>query len=517
LASYKIGCKGTKLKQYSPYAVLLLSVFTLRIDLFMRFIRCLLGAWMLCVCCGKGLAEERLSYGDVPDAWPEDALYVQTLPVDDRWWEVFGDSLLCSLLDAAMEQSPTVRSAMSRMEQARAQMQHAWGALAPSFSLDAGRKWSRGERLYSTSVSMQWEVDLLGRLRDLALADKALYQASRADYENTMISMAAQVATAYFSLRENQQVLEVLLHNVKSQRRLVNITQTRFRTGLTSRLDVSQALSSLYSTQSSIPSVEASIDKYINTLAVLTGVYPDVMRRRLGIVLPVFEPDFTGHVDVAQSTDSIEGWGNWRHGPTLSYLPDYVAMVGVGIPAGLLRRRPDVRAAEWNVEAQAKTLGATRKEWWPSFYVSGSFGFAAEHLGHLFRERSQTWSIEPSVSWNFFSGLQHRSANRVQRALLDEAIDAYNLTLLTAVQEVETAMAAYKYAVKEYVELRMVVAQGRETLDLSVELYKQGLTDFLTVLNAQSNLLEYESNLAQVHGSSLLYLVQLYQALSGGY
>jgi outer membrane protein TolC len=105
----------------------------------------------------------------------------------------------------------------------------------------------------------------------------------------------------------------------------------------------------------------------------------------------------------------------------------------------------------------------------------------------------------------------------MQRALLDEAIEAYNLTLLTAIQEVETAMSAYKYAVKEYVELQMVVAQGRETLDLSVELYKQGLTDFLSVLNAQSNLLEYESTLAQVHGSALLYLVQLYQALSGGY
>jgi outer membrane protein TolC len=455
--------------------------------------------------------------GGVPSAWPEDALFVQTLPVDDRWWEVFEDTVLSSLLREAMVQSPTVLSAMSKMEQARARMQGAWGALSPSFTFDAGRKWSRGERLYSASVSMQWEVDLLGRLTQLAQADRALYGASRADYENTLISMAAQVATAYFSLRENQQVLSVLLHNVKSQQRLVDITRTRFRTGLTSRLDVSQALSSLYSTQSSIPSVEAAIDKYINTLAVLTGVYPESMRRRLGIVLPAFEPDFTGRAAVSQATDTIEGWGNWRHGPSQSYLPPYVAAVGVGIPASLLRRRPDVRAAELAVEAQAKTLGATRKEWWPSFYVNGSFGFAAEHLGHLFRERSQTWSIEPSVNWNFFDGLQHRSANRVQRALLDEAIDAYNLTLLTAVQEVETAMSAYKYAVKEYVELQMVVAQGRETLDLSVELYKQGLTDFLSVLNAQSNLLEYESTLAQVHGLSLLYLVQLYQALSGGY
>jgi outer membrane protein TolC len=472
---------------------------------------------MLCAGCCKTLAGDGRTYGDVPDAWPEDALFVPTLPVDDRWWEVFEDTTLCSLLSAAMEQSPTVLSAISKMDRARAGMQGAWGALAPSFTLDAGRKWSRGERLYSASVSMQWEVDLTGRLVQLAQAEGASYRASRADYENTLISLSAQVATAYFSLRENQQVLSVLLHNVKSQQRLVDITQTRFRTGLTSRLDVSQALSSLYSTQSSIPSVEASIDKYINTLAVLTGVYPESMRRRLGIALPAFEPDFSGRTSVPHATDTIEGWGNWRHGPSQSYLPNYVATVGVGIPASLLRRRPDVRSAEWTVEAQAKTLGATRKEWWPSFYVNGSFGFAAEHAGHLFREKSQTWSIEPSVSWNFFNGLQHRAANRMQRALLDEAIEAYNLTLLTAIQEVETAMSAYKYAVKEYVELQMVVAQGRETLDLSVELYKQGLTDFLSVLNAQSNLLEYESTLAQVHGSALLYLVQLYQALSGGY
>jgi outer membrane protein TolC len=224
---------------------------------------------MLCAGCCKTLAGDGRTYGDVPDAWPEDALFVPTLPVDDRWWEVFEDTTLCSLLSAAMEQSPTVLSAISKMDRARAGMQGAWGALAPSFTLDAGRKWSRGERLYSASVSMQWEVDLTGRLVQLAQAEGASYRASRADYENTLISLSAQVATAYFSLRENQQVLSVLLHNVKSQQRLVDITQTRFRTGLTSRLDVSQALSSLYSTQSSIPSVEASIDKYINTLAVL--------------------------------------------------------------------------------------------------------------------------------------------------------------------------------------------------------------------------------------------------------
>ena len=183
----------------------------------------------------------------------------------------------------------------------------------------------------------------------------------------------------------------------------------------------------------------------------------------------------------------------------------------------LLLRRPDIRSAGKEVEAYAALLGATRRDWFPQIYLTGSVGFASDKLKTLPRHESLTWEIAPSVSWSIFSGNERVNATREARATLDASILSFNNTVLTAVQEVEDAMSQYKSSVSQIVSLREAVNQNNETLTLSLELYKQGLTEFQNVLDAQRSLLEYQNYLVQAHGSSLIYLVKLYEALGGGW
>lgn len=198
-------------------------------------------------------------------------------------------------------------------------------------------------------------------------------------------------------------------------------------------------------------------------------------------------------------------------------LPDYIEPVGVGLPGQLLLRRPDVRVAERQVNAQAALLGASKTDWLPSFFLNGSFGYASHDMKDFTRRSSMTWSIAPSMSWTIFNGGQRANNVRLQRAQLDETINQFNTTVLTAVQEVDNAMSSYKNSIKQIVACREMLNQGKEAFKLSLDLYKQGLSPFQNVLDAQRSLLSYENSLVQAQGYSLLCLIQMYQALGGGW
>jgi NodT family efflux transporter outer membrane factor (OMF) lipoprotein len=198
-------------------------------------------------------------------------------------------------------------------------------------------------------------------------------------------------------------------------------------------------------------------------------------------------------------------------------LPEYMEVVGVDVPASLLRRRPDVRQAERQVDAQAALLGAAKRDWLPRIFLDGSIGYASSELSTLPRARSMTWQIAPTVSWTLFNGGQRTNIIGLNRAQLDEAVASYNLTVLQAMQEAASAMSAYTNSIKQIVATRQAFEQSRTALSLSLDLYKQGLTTFQSVLDAQRSLLSSEESLVQVRGGSLLSLVQLYQALGGGW
>ena len=433
----------------------------------------------------------------LPDRWQEkDMLFQQVLPVDDQWWKVFEDTKLDSLINLAMEQNPSVLMAINRIDQAKAQWRISQSDFYPSLTFDGG--WTRQQTsgnlgtgspqawtgYYSASVQMSWQLDVFGVIRQKAKAQKELYAASREEYNATMVSLCAEVASAYFNLREVQQELDVLRRNAVSQEAVVKITESRYKTGLVSKLDVAQAKSVYYSTLASIPTTEANVIQYLNTLAVLLGLYPQDVTDALSDTKP---------------------------------LPDYMEPVGVGVPGELLLRRPDVRGAERQVNAQAALLGASKRDWLPEFFLNGSFGYASDDLKDVGKKGSMTWSIAPSMTWNLFNGGRNLQEERLQRAQLDESINQFNQTVLTAVQEVDNAMSAYKNSIKQIVACKEMLYQGKEAFELSLDLYKQGLTPFQNVLDAQRSMLTYENTLVKAKGYSLVCLVQMYQALGGGW
>lgn len=432
----------------------------------------------------------------LPKEWEESGeLFQQTLPVDDHWWKSFQDSKLDSLIALAIDRNYSVAMAINRIAAARANLRSERGNFFPSIGLNAG--WTRQEtsgntstlpqsteHYYDAALSVNWEVDIFGSIRKRVKAQKENYAASKEEYTGVMVSLAAEVASAYINLRELQQEVEVIKKNAASQEEVLKITEVRYNTGLVAKLDVAQAKSVLFSTKASIPQLEAGINQYITSLAVLLGMYPQEIR-------PVLQ--------------------------TVGSLPDYMEPIGIGMPVDLLLRRPDVRSAERSVNAQAALLGTSKSDWLPKVFLKGSFGYAARDLKDLGKSKSMTYEIVPALSWTLFSGGQLVNATRLAKAQLEEAINQFNQTVLTAVQETDNAMNAYRNSIKQIVALREVRNQGIETLNLSLELYKQGLSPFQNVLDAQRSLLSYENQLVQAEGSSLLQLISLYKALGGGW
>ena len=458
------------------------------------------GVWLLLIiplALNAQQRAEKLLNVPLPEHWQEeDAMFQQLLPVDDHWWTVFQDATLDSLIHVAVRQNPSVLTALNRIDMAKANLRIARGGYYPALSLDAG--WNRQQTsgntgtgqpqsrvgYYDATVNMNWQVDVFGSIRQRVKAQKENFAASREEYNATMVSLCAEVASAYFNLREAQQELSVLQRNALSQKAVVDITEVRYNTGLASKLDVAQAKSVYYSTLASIPATESGIIQYMNALAVLLGLYPQ---------------DVTAALETGKP------------------LPDYIEPVGGGLPGQLLLRRPDVRVAERQVNAQAALLGASKTDWLPSFFLNGFFGYASHDMKDFTRRSSMTWSIAPSMSWTIFNGGQRANNVRLQRAQLDETINQFNTTVLTAVQEVDNAMSSYKNSIKQIVACREMLNQGKEAFKLSLDLYKQGLSPFQNVLDAQRSLLSYENSLVQAQGYSLLCLIQMYQALGGGW
>ena len=432
----------------------------------------------------------------LPQEWEEDAqIFQQVLPVDDQWWKAFQDPVLDSLISVAVKQNYSILTAIDRINMAKANLRMERGNFFPTIGLNAGwtRQQSSGntselpqstQHYYDASLNMSWELDLFGSIRNRVKAQKENFAASKEEYTGTMVSLCAQVASAYINLRELQQELAVIQKNCASQEAVLKITEVRYNTGLVSKLDVAQAKSVFFSTKASIPQIESGINQYITTLAILLGTYPQEIR------------------------PTLESPG---------ILPDYMEPIGVGRPADLLLRRPDIRSAERIVNAQAALVGASKSDWLPQIFLKGSLGYTAKDLKDLTHHKSMTYEIAPALSWTLFKGTQLVNATKLAKAQLDEAINQFNQTVLTAVQETDNAMNAYRNSIKQIVALREVRNQGQETLTLSLELYKQGLTPFQNVLDAQRSLLSYENQLVQARGYSLLQLIAMYQALGGGW
>ena len=433
----------------------------------------------------------------IPEKWQIDTIYLTNDITDYEWWTRFEDSTLDSLIAVALSNNYNLQSIEATLEKSRLSYQQSKSAFYPSLSLDAQYDLSESSLNYyeetssdqyrtngylNAGLNATWEIDVFGKNRDNVKANKKSYLATEASYQNAIMNLCAQVATVYFNLRSYQQQLIVANQNNASEKNILDITIARYESGLGTQLDVSQAKSVYYNTLASIPRLDAYITQCINNLAILLGTFPSNLTNAFNDV---------------------------------NELPSIRHIVNVGIPADVIRNRPDVRQAELNIEAQAASIGATKADFYPKFKITGSFGYLSHDLDEFFNNESMMFQVTPSISWNLFSGMEIRKAVQMSEIALEECIDNYNNVILNAIQEVETEMSNYANALKTIEMGQQVVEQGNKTLELSIDLYKRGLGTFTNVLDAQRTVLSDQNYLVSAWNSALLALVRLYTALGG--
>jgi len=429
------------------------------------------------------------------------ALFLFSFPLsantEELWWKRFNDHTLDSLMEEAVTYNLDIRMAQDRILQARAAYRASLGAFYPDFTLAAG--WQRDresrhmtsilspatyESYYSGQIKTSLTLDIFGHLRKEAEARKAAYRASRAERDVALLTLCKEVASTYYSLCTTRRLIEVLNSNIATQSEIARITEARYEAGLESKLDVTQALSTLYNTQAGITTYKSDEIAYISQLAVLLGAAPRLFGEHL------------------QITDTL---------PDIAYLiPDTIGMA-------TLRDRPDLRQAEWLIDEQAAELGVARKAWLPTFLINGYIGLLSHELDDLLNHHSYAWQIEPVMQWTIFDGGQRTQNIRQQRAALQEQVDHYNQLLLTAMHQVESSVMAYRQSLEQVAALSRAVEQAQASLQLSMELYKMGLTSFINVVQAQQSVLQYQTAWVTASNKALQNLITFYTAISPGF
>lgn len=433
----------------------------------------------------------------LPNQWEYVSQYNQKLPTEDAWWKTFGDSDLDSLISLAERQNFNVAAAVARIEMAKKTVDAAKAAYFPTINLSAG--WVKGQNsgatgpvvsptsgfdYFSLGASAQWEIDIFGKITQNVKVEKAAYDATRAEYDGVMVSLAANVAKSYIALRAYQQELLVASEHLKEQEKVLAIVEARFKAGIASKLEVTQSEIVVSTTRASIPSLMAMIESSINSLALLTGQYPE----------------------------DIHHWLEVPGRPI-----EIVYGANLGVPADLLRRRPDIVEAEAQLAQYAAMVGVAKKDFLPTLAISGSVGTESHEAKHLFGKHSLYWQVNPTLSWTLFDGLARNYKTAEAKAQLEAAVDSYNYTVMNAVIEVQNATTTYSTSIETYNLTQEAIRQSKESLDLAVDLYKKGLTPFNNVADAQMSYLENQDSQITARKNALTAVVSLYQALGGGW
>ena len=446
-----------------------------------------------------------------PQEWIESSdSKIESKDADIRtWWTVFNDPTLNALVKSAYQQNLTLQVTGIRILEARAQLGIAIGNQYPQTQQGIGdatvQRTSRNlpnaasaERfayVYDAGVDVAWELDFWGKFRRAIQVGIADLQASIADYDDNLVFLTSEVANTYINLRTSEERLAVARANVKIQTESLRLAQAQFDTGAVTELDVFQSKGQLRTTQSAIPGFESDIRQAKNALAILLGKLP-------------------GEIDAM-----LIGPGR---------IPQMPAEIAVGIPAELLRRRPDIRLAERQLAGQSALIGVAKADLFPSFSLFGSIGYATAGstsstqsknagLSDMFKNNSLGYSVGPSITWNLFNYGRITNSVRVEDARFQQLAVDYENTVLQAVQEVEDALTAFLRTQEQVAFLADAVRAYKNAVDLSMLQYREGLVDFQRVLDAQQNLVQQNDNLVATTGDVGLNLISLYKALGGGW
>ena len=437
------------------------------------------------------------------------------------WWATLNDPILSALIDRAAASNLDLKKARARIREARARRGVAQAALFPTLQSSVSATWSRkgefegdnkssrtGDRgmestrsgtqagadiareedksseLYAAGFDAGWELDIFGGVRRSVEAAQADLGASQEDLRDVLVSLLAELALNYVEVRAYQRRLAVAEMNLEAQKETHQLAQWRFQAGLSDELAVHQARYNLESTRSQIPTLRAGLEEALNRIAVLLGEQPGKLDEEL------------------------------KRKETIPTPPPRIA---VGVPADILRRRPDIRRVERQLAAQTARIGVATADLYPKFALSGSIGLEALSLGNISSSGGWTVSGGPQISWAIFKAGAIRQNIEVQSALQEQYLIAYQKAVLSALEEVENALVAYAEEEHRRDTLLEATRAAQKAVELAQHKYQAGLTDFSDVLEAQRSLLSLEDQLARSEAAVTSNLIRLYKALGGGW
>ena len=410
-----------------------------------------------------------------------------------EWWTTLNDPELSRLIDRAVLDNLDLKKAMARVRESRARRGMAKADLFPTLDATGSANWSRSNKdtgsgktsdLFAATFDAGWELDIFGGVRRSVEAAEADLQANYEDLRNVLVSLIGEVALNYIEVRTFQTRLTVAEANLEAQNETYQLTLWRYQAGLSDELAVQQARYNLENTRSQIPTLRIGLEEAMNRLAVLLGEQPGQVHTELEKRKPTPVPPLE---------------------------------VAVGVPADVLRRRPDVRRAEREIAAQTARVGVATADLYPKFTLSGSIGLEALSLSNLSSSGSWTLSGGPKITWGIFKAGAIRQNIEAQSALQEQYLIAYEVAVLSALEEVENALVAYAEEQHRRDDLRKAMEAAKKAVDMAQHKYQAGLTDFSNVLDAQRSLLSFEDQLAQSDGAVTSNLVRLYKALGGGW
>jgi NodT family efflux transporter outer membrane factor (OMF) lipoprotein len=423
-----------------------------------------------------------------------------------QWWRVFNDPLLDALVRDAYRQNLTLREAGFRVLASRAQLAVTIGNIFPQSQFASGsftqttisRETANnilglGQALnvpvqrnypqWNYGFNIGWELDFWGRFRRAIESDEANLGASVADYDDVLVTLLGDVATNYVQLRTLQQQIAYARYNVELQQQTLTIVDARFRAGTTSELDVHQSRSTLAQTEAQIPELEISLRETANRLCILLGIPPEDLHARLGTAaIPTAPPD-----------------------------------VAVGIPADLLRRRPDIRRAERTAAAQSAQIGVAEADFYPAISIVGTIGYSAEQFSSLFRSASFEGAIGPGFQWKILNYGRIKNNVRMQNAKFQALVTNYQQTVLNADREVENGLVTFLRAQVRTNFQAESVDRAQKAVSVGLVQYKAGTVDFTRITQLEQSLVLQQNTLAEAQGEIAQGLIEVYKALGGGW
>jgi NodT family efflux transporter outer membrane factor (OMF) lipoprotein len=415
-----------------------------------------------------------------------------------KWWKVFNDPILDDLICYAYKQNLTLRQAGFRVLTARAQLGIAISTLMPqtqSLSADYQRITKSIATANSQFIPLRyfsqndnafnlaWEIDFWGKFRRTIESSRATLDASVADYDDVLVTLLGDVATNYVQVRVAEQRIRYARENVALQRRTVQVVENRMRVGAARQLDVDQAKALLYQTEAGIPELEIGLRQSANAICILLGIPPEDLEAKL----------------------------------QAKPIPTAPTEAVVGIPADLLRRRPDVRRAERQAAAQCALIGVAEADFYPHVSLVGTIGYSAQHFRDLNLPKSLVAAAGPTITWNFL--LYGRILNnvRAQTATFEQLVAAYQQSVLNAQKEVENGLIVFLKAQKRTELQAMSVQAAQDAVKTVLSQFEAGTVTIAQLILLEQTLVGLQDTLAQAQGEIPTGLIQTYRALGGGW